>query len=49
MRTVLVQNFKRKMLEAPIGKRPPEIDALRTSFWNLKINSWKVLKIFVNF
>ena len=31
MRTVLFQNFKRKMLEAAIGKCPPEINAVPTS------------------
>ena len=30
MRTVLPQNFKRKMLEAAIGRCPPVIDALPT-------------------
>ena len=38
MRTVLFQNFKRKMLEAAIGKCPPEINALPTPFWILAIN-----------
>ena len=49
MRTGFFQDFKRKMLEAAIGKRPPDIDALSTPFWVLKINQWKVLNIFVNF
>ena len=38
MRTVLFQNFKRKMLEAAIGKCLPEIGALLTPFWILTIN-----------
>ena len=38
MRTVLFQNFKGMMLEASMGKRPPEINALPTPFWILKIN-----------
>ena len=38
MRIVLFQNFKRKMLEAAIGKCSPEIDALPTQFWILIIN-----------
>ena len=49
MKTVLFQNFKRKMLEAAIGEFPPEINAPLTPFWILTINYWKVLKIFVNF
>ena len=38
MRTVLFQNFERKMLEAAIGKCSPEINALPTPFWILTIN-----------
>ena len=49
MRTVLFQNFKRKMLEAAIGKFPREIDALATTFRILTINYWKILKTFVTF
>ena len=49
MRTVLFQNFKKKMSEAAIGRCLPEIDALLTPFWILTINQWTVLKLFVNF
>ena len=38
MRTVLFQNLKRKMLEAAIGRCPPEIDALPTPISILTIN-----------
>ena len=38
MKTVLFQNFKRKMLEAAIGKCPAEINALPAPFWTLTIN-----------
>ena len=38
MRTVLFHNFKGMMLEASMGKRTPEINALPTPFWILKIN-----------
>ena len=38
MRTVLFQNFKRKMSGGAIGRYSPKIDAFPNPFWIMTIN-----------